>query len=89
MGHPRVWGESRKCGRASHDAHLSDDEAVAKMGYPVWWLFYPCLRIETWGTSGLKVTLPTINARCALIMGHPVLRLSYPCLRIETWGTRL
>jgi len=32
MGHPSGWGE--ESGRAAHDAHLSDDEAVAKMGHP-------------------------------------------------------
>jgi hypothetical protein len=28
-----------ECGRALLDAHLSDDRAVAKMGYPVLWWF--------------------------------------------------
>jgi hypothetical protein len=38
MGHPGGLGWVEEGGRAPHDAHLSDDEAVAKMGHPVlWW----------------------------------------------------
>jgi hypothetical protein len=34
MGHPDLW-RLKENGRALRDAHLSDDEAVAKMGHPV------------------------------------------------------
>ena len=42
IGFSAIWlvnmGLGRESGRASHDAHLSDDKAVAKMGHPVsWW----------------------------------------------------
>jgi hypothetical protein len=40
-GHPDWW----------RFTHLSDDEAVAKMGHPVLgWSVNPRLRSETWGT---------------------------------------
>jgi hypothetical protein len=37
MGHPGGLGELRECGRLLPQtiSHLSDDEAVAKMGHPV------------------------------------------------------
>jgi hypothetical protein len=48
---------TRKDGRASHDAHLSDDEVVAKIGHPDLWrcccasTVHPtlCQRREGWG----------------------------------------
>jgi hypothetical protein len=38
-GHPHFCGGAKENGRASHDAHLSDDETVAKMGHPALWRF--------------------------------------------------
>jgi hypothetical protein len=52
-------GSGAKNGRASHDAHLSDDETVAKMGHPDFcgevWLYeqspsHPSQKREGWGT---------------------------------------
>jgi hypothetical protein len=47
----RLWLVEEN-GRALHDAHLSDDEAAAKMGHPIRW--YPTHTSEsTYGVLGL------------------------------------
>jgi hypothetical protein len=75
-GTPGVLGLIEENGRASHDAHLSDDEAVAKMGHPrLWWTLgfggaSPTHDDETvmYGAPGLGALPPMSQKRD---MGHP------------------